>query len=188
MRSLPNLLTIGRIAAIPVFAAVFFVPGPVGAWTAFGVFVTAAITDYVDGWLARRWQVTSALGKLLDPIADKMLVGATLLLLCGFDRIEPVHQLAAVIILMREIFISGLREYLAGLHATGLPVSGLAKWKTGVQMTATALLIVWPALPTLEWLPLVGTIGLWAAAVLTVVSAWDYTVEGLRQIRAAEGG
>lgn len=186
MRSLPNILTIGRIVAIPLFAAVFFIPGPAGAWVAFAVFVAAAVTDFVDGWLARRWQVTSAFGIMLDPIADKMLVAATLLLLCGFDRIDPIHQLAALIILMREIFISGLREFLAGRQATGLPVSALAKWKTAIQMVASAILILWPGLPMVSWMQTVGSIGLWLAAGLTVWTAWGYTTEGLRQIQASD--
>lgn len=183
---LPNVLTVMRVVLIPVLAALFFVPTPEAAWITAAVFVIAAATDYLDGYLARRWQTTSVFGTLLDPIADKMLVAATLFLLVGFDRLPGVHALAALIILLREILISGLREYLAGMKSAGaLPVSALAKWKTAVQMVALALLIVAPASPA--WLPalLAGTIGIWIAAALTVITGTDYVIKAVRLVAGA---
>ena len=148
LNSLPNLLTILRIVCIPVLMALFYVQAPWAPWAACGVFVAAAITDYFDGWLARRLQQVSAFGRLLDPIADKMLVAATLLLVIGFGRLGTISLIPAVVILLREFLISGLREFLAGREVGGgLAVSGLAKWKTTVQMVALALLIVGDAAP-----------------------------------------
>lgn len=181
LTSLPNLLTIARIICIPILVVLFFIDAPWSVWSACALFTAAAATDYLDGYLARRMSITSPLGKLLDPIADKMLVAATLMLLLAFDHINGWAVIPALIILLREILISGLREFLAGMDAKGLPVSRLAKWKTGVQMTALAVLVVGPygpaALPTVA----IGEIGVWIAGLLTIVTGWAYFREGMRQ-------
>jgi cardiolipin synthase (CMP-forming) len=174
----PNLLTVGRIACIPVVIGMFYVDGDWARWTACLVFVLAATTDYVDGYLARNWQQESLLGRWLDPIADKLLVAAAVVMLVGFGR-APL--LPSLVIVLREITVSGLREYMAEV-SVGLPVSRLAKWKTAVQMTAIGFLLVGSAGPA--WLPVeaIGWWGLWIAALLTLVTGWDYLQAGLRHM------
>jgi cardiolipin synthase len=172
----PNLLTGSRIAAIPALVAAFYVPGDFGQWATCAIFALAAITDFLDGYLARNWSMQSPLGRMLDPIADKLLVGAAILMLVHFDR-API--LPALVILCREILVSGLREFLAEVHV-GLPVSRLAKWKTGVQMVAIAFLIVGTAAPAWLHADYVGSSGLWFAAGLTLVTGFDYLLVGLR--------
>ena len=181
---LPNLLTLSRIAAIPVLIVLVAVHDPGADLAACIVFSLAAITDYLDGYLARARRQISDLGRMLDPIADKLLVGATLMLLVGHGRLTAYGLYPAIVILLREIMVSGLREYLAGIRI-GLPVTRLAKWKTGFQMGAlgallagdtTAKLLGLSALPV----SLIGEAMLWAAAVLTLVTGWDYLTAGLR--------
>jgi cardiolipin synthase len=152
------------------------------------VFSLAGITDYFDGRLARSRRQTSDIGRMLDPIADKLLVGATLVMLAGTARLGAWGLYPAVVILLREILVSGLREYLAGL-SLGLPVTRLAKWKTGFQMGALgALLAGGPTarLLHLGWLPVepIGLAMLWVAALLTLLTGWDYLVAGLRHAAA----
>lgn len=178
--SAPNLLTASRILAIPALIAAFYVPGDFGRWATATIFALAAITDYLDGYLARSWSVQSPLGRMMDPIADKLLIGAAILMLVHFDR-API--LPALIILCREILVSGLREFLAEAQV-GLPVSRLAKWKTGVQMVAIAFLIVGTAAPWWLYADYVGTYGLWFAAGLTLVTGFDYLLVGLRHSTA----
>ena len=178
--SVPNLLTFSRIAVIPIIVALFWVDGNGARWVACAIFSAAGVTDYLDGYLARSWREQSRLGALLDPIADKLLVATTLLLLAAFGRIGGLTLLPAILILCREILVSGLREYLAVLNV-GLPVTKLAKWKTGIQMTAIGFLIVgsagtWIFPYTVE----VGIVGLWIAAALTLITGYDYLREGLR--------
>jgi cardiolipin synthase len=180
--SLPNLLTFSRILVIPIIVGLFWVEGNGARWVACLLFTLAGVTDYLDGYLARSWRQQSQLGMLLDPIADKLLVGAALMALAGFGRIHGLLLLPAIIILCREILVSGLREFLASLNV-GLPVTRLAKWKTGIQMVAIGFLIVgdagtWVIAYTVE----IGQIGLWLAAVLTLVTGYDYLREGLRHI------
>ena len=184
LTNLPNILTLSRIACIPVIVALFFVPGDWAAWLACAVFSLAAMTDYLDGYLARQRAEVSAFGKLLDPIADKMLVAAVLLLLVGFGQLSGVSIIAALIILMREILVSGMREFLAGFGSKGLPVSFLAKWKTVVQMVALGFLIVGDAGPDFIPVTLIGVIGIWVASVLTLVTGWQYVRESMSQIVA----
>ena len=185
--ALPNLLTYSRIVAVPVVVVLMLVERPLGNWLALGVFVAAGVTDILDGHLARAWGQQSSLGRILDPIADKLLVSAVLLMLVGVDTLQGLALLPAAIILCREILVSGLREFLADVRV-GVPVSRLAKWKTGLQMTTIGFLIVGGAGPnfgpftTTE----IGVAGLWVAAVLTVVTGVDYLVVGLRHIHAAE--
>jgi CDP-diacylglycerol---glycerol-3-phosphate 3-phosphatidyltransferase len=185
MSSLPNILTMFRIAVIPVLVALFYVGGAPGMWLACAAFVLAGVTDYLDGAIARARSQQSAFGRVLDPIADKLLVASTLLLLAGFNRIEGAEMIPAVIILCREIVVSGLREFLAELNVP-LPVTQLAKWKTALQILAIAFLIA-PnhVFPSLE-LHLIGIVGLWSAAGLTLVTGWDYARAAIGPIRTAD--
>lgn len=181
--SLPNLLTISRIAAIPLVIATFYLQGDAARWVACGLFVAAAITDFFDGYLARRSNQVSAFGRFLDPIADKLLVAAVLFMLAAFGRVTEWSVLPAVIILLREILVSGLREFLAELRV-GMPVSRLAKWKTGIQMVAIPVLLVGEAGPSILPIQVIGEIGLWMAAALTLITGYDYLQAGLQHIRA----
>ena len=180
--TLPMILTLSRMAAIPVLTALFFVEGDTARYVACALYSAAAITDYLDGYLARAWKQQSKLGRIFDPIADKLLVAATILLLVAFDRVGGVLILPALVILCREVLVSGLREFLAEIRAL-LPVSRLAKWKTGIQMTALGFLIVGDAAPTAA-LPVtwIGVTGLWIAAALTLITGWDYLQIGLRHV------
>jgi cardiolipin synthase len=180
--NLPNTLTVARIVAVPVLIAAFYLPAPTAPWVAMAVFVAASVTDWIDGWLARRWEQQSDFGKVLDPIADKLLVAAALFMLAAFDRLSVPSLVAAIAILGREILVSGLREFLAG--RASLPVTMLAKWKTAVQMIAIAVLLVAPAAPWGLPLQRIGEIGLWIAAVLTLITGWDYLKRGLELMRA----
>jgi cardiolipin synthase len=181
---LPNVLTLSRIATIPFLVVLVALHTAGGDFSACIVFSIAAITDYLDGRIARDRRQTSDFGRMLDPIADKLLVGATLMMLVGTARLSPWGLYPAIVIMLREILVSGLREYLAGVRV-GMPVTWLAKWKTGVQMAALGTLLAGDStagLLGLSWLP-VSTIGeamLWAAALLTLVTGWDYLVAGLR--------
>jgi len=187
---LPNLLTLSRIAAIPLLVALAVIRDPWADLAACALFSAAAITDYFDGKLARERQQTSAFGRMLDPIADKLLVGAALMLLAGMGRLSILGLLPAIVIMLREILVSGLREYLAGL-AVGLPVTKLAKWKTGFQMGALGTLLAGDSAAValhLSILPvsLIGEVMLWTAAGLTLVTGWDYLQAGLRHAGTAE--
>ena len=181
IQTLPNLLTIGRIAAIPVVVALLFVDGRIAPWVACIAFTIAAVTDILDGYLARAMKTESRLGRLLDPIADKLLVGAVLLMLVGTGRVSEPTIVPAVVILCREILVSGLREHLAQLNVS-LPVTWLAKWKTFVQMVALGFLIVGDAGPDLIPARLIGEVGLWAAAVVTLITGWDYLKAALSHV------
>jgi CDP-diacylglycerol--glycerol-3-phosphate 3-phosphatidyltransferase/cardiolipin synthase len=181
--SLPNILTYGRVVAVPVVAALLFYPEEYWArWAALGVYAAAAITDFFDGYLARIWSQQSALGRMLDPIADKLLVAATLMMLIADQAITGFSIWAALIILCREILVSGMREFLAELRVS-LPVSTVAKWKTTVQLFALGFLIAGPAGD--EVLPgntQIGLTLLWAAATLTLYTGWDYLRAGLKYV------
>ncbi len=183
LSDLPNLLTLSRIAAIPVLVVLVALRSPGGDLCACVVFGLAGLTDYFDGKLARSRRQSSDVGRMLDPIADKLLVGATLMLLAGHGRLSAWGLYPAIVILLREILVSGLREYLAGLRV-GLPVTNLAKWKTGVQMGALGTLVAGDETARLigmPWLPAayIGEIMLWAAAVLTLWTGRDYLIAGL---------
>jgi CDP-diacylglycerol---glycerol-3-phosphate 3-phosphatidyltransferase len=181
LTSLPNLLTVSRIVATPVVVASFYAPGAAARWFACALFTAAAVTDWLDGHMARRWQQQSEIGRFLDPIADKLLVSATLFMLTAFGRLSAAAILPALVILCREILVSGLREYLAGLRV-GVPVSRLAKWKTFIQMVAIGFLIVGDAGPAVLPVAAIGEVLLWAAALLTLVTGYDYLVAGLRHL------
>jgi cardiolipin synthase len=181
--SLPNILTLSRIVAIPVIVGFLFLDPPLGNWLAFATYTYACVTDFLDGYLARVWEQQSSLGRFLDPIADKLLVAAVLLMVVWTGAVGGVSILAAAVILCREILVSGLREFLAEVQVS-VPVSQLAKWKTTLQMLAMGFLIVGRAGP--DFGPLsttdIGILGLWAAAVLTLVTGYDYLRSSLRHI------
>jgi cardiolipin synthase len=184
LTDLPNILTLSRIAAIPLLVALVAMRTPLADLLACVVFSAAAITDYFDGKLARDRDQLSDLGRMLDPIADKLLVGAALMMLVGMARLSPAGLYPAIVIMLREILVSGLREYLAGIQV-GLPVTRLAKWKTGFQMGALGALLAGDSsagLLHLPWLPAsaIGEAMLWVAALLTLVTGWDYLTAGLR--------
>jgi cardiolipin synthase len=188
LTDLPNLLTLSRIAAIPLLVVLVAVRSPVCDFLACVVFAAAAITDYFDGVLARNWQQTSDIGRMLDPIADKLLVGAALMMLVGVSRVSSWGLYPAIVIMLREILVSGLREYLAGIRV-GLPVTSLAKWKTGFQMGALGALLAGDTTARLlgiSFLPVstIGEVMLWGAALLTLVTGWDYLTAGLRHATA----
>ena len=171
LKALPNLLTLGRIAFIPVIIALLYFPGDAARWGAFALFLVASITDFFDGWLARQLNAASRLGALLDPIADKLIVAAILVMLTAQGGIIGIHVLAVILILVRELAISGLREFLAGDRVT-LPVSTLAKWKTTSQLAALTLLLI-PTPPT-GGLHIAALALLWLAAVLSVWTGAQY--------------
>lgn len=180
--SLPNILTYGRIAAAPLVGATFFIDPPLGPWIAFVIFVTASITDYFDGYLARLWQQQSALGKMLDPIADKLLVSVSILVLVAEGMLAGYSIWAAIIVLMREVFVSGLREFLAELRVS-VPVTWLAKWKTTMQMVALAVLLLAPAIDQMIGTFTTAALALfWAAALVTLYTGYDYFRAGLRHL------
>src|SRR6185312_15366843 len=184
LTDLPNLLTLSRIAAIPLLVALVALHDPTADLAACVVFSAAAITDYFDGKLARSRRQQSDLGRMLDPIADKLLVGAALMMLVGQGRLSAWGLFPAIVIMLREILVSGLREYLAEIRI-GLPVTPLAKWKTGFQMGALGTLLAGDSSAHLLHLPFipVGAIGetmLWIAAALTLWTGWDYLTAGLR--------
>jgi cardiolipin synthase len=193
--ALPNLLTYGRVIAVPAMVLAYYLEGFVGHWLSLAIFVAASITDFFDGYLARVWKLQSAIGRLLDPIADKLLVATALMLLVSDRTIGGWSLLAALIILTREIFVSGLREFLAELRVS-VPVSRLAKWKTTMQMVAIALLLVGPAgneiFPTVMFMTPIGTylglityVGLtllWISALVTLYTGYDYFRAGLRHL------
>ncbi len=180
--NLPNLLTYSRILAVPAIVLSFSFVGDMGRWVALALFIGAAVTDWLDGYFARAWSQHSALGRMLDPIADKLLVAIVLLLLVGKETIAGPEIWAAVVILAREILVSGLREFLADLRVS-VPVSRLAKWKTGVQLVALGLLIPGAAADTiLPGASLAGVIALWVAALLTVYTGYDYLKAGITKL------
>lgn len=179
--SLPNILTYGRIAAVPALVlCLTLLAGDLARWSAFGLFVAAAITDWLDGYLARAWEQQSTLGQMLDPIADKLIVGAALMMLVHDNTISGIAVYAAVIILCREILVSGLREFLAELNVK-IRVTELAKWKTTLQMVALAVLLAGPAAEKIvPGIMAGGTVLLWLAALLTLWTGYDYLKAGVR--------
>ncbi|MGX5666428.1 CDP-diacylglycerol--glycerol-3-phosphate 3-phosphatidyltransferase [Rhizobium daejeonense] len=202
--NLPNILTYARIVAVPIIVLCFFVEGKLQSsdfarWTALWLFIIASITDFFDGYLARIWNQTSNIGRMLDPIADKLLVASVLLLMAADGTIAGWTIWAAIIILCREILVSGLREYLAALTVS-VPVTRIAKWKTTIQMVAIALLLagsagdayvdrlihgVSAAGDVQSVLPIVtyaGIFMLWIAAALTMYTGYDYFKAGVKHI------
>jgi CDP-diacylglycerol--glycerol-3-phosphate 3-phosphatidyltransferase/cardiolipin synthase len=178
--SLPNVLTYGRILAVPALVAcLFFMDGDVARWSAFALFVLAGLTDWLDGYLARAWEQQSTLGRMLDPIADKLLVGAVLMMLVHDGTIGGWSIWAAIIILTREILVSGLREFLAELNVK-VHVTQLAKWKTTMQMIALGVLLAGPAAEKIvPGITTGGLVILWIAALLTLWTGYDYLKAGV---------
>jgi cardiolipin synthase len=183
--SLPNILTLSRIVTVPVLVALLWWPWPTGYALGFVLYCLMGITDYFDGYLARAQGSVSKLGQFLDPIADKIMVAAVILMLVGTRHdaasIQGPHLIAALIILLREIAVSGLREFLAGLRVS-VPVSVLAKWKTTFQMVALGGLLLAGALPAWPALHYASLACLWAAAGLTLLTGWDYLRVGLKHM------
>jgi cardiolipin synthase len=185
--TLPNILTYGRIVAVPVVVGCMFYENILHGglwlrWAALAVFVAAGISDFLDGYFARIWAQQSSLGRMLDPIADKLLVASCLLMLAAENTIHGWALFAAVVILCREILVSGLREYLAELRVS-VPVTALAKWKTTLQLVAIGFLIAGEAGDAI--VPIftkAGIILLWLSALLTLYTGWDYLQAGLRHL------
>ena len=201
MLTLPNILTLSRILAVPLLGFLLWWPAwQFGYALAFGLYCLMGVTDYFDGYLARASGTVSKLGVFLDPIADKIMVAAAILVLTaqGYLRgpyVGDVHVIAGLIILVREIAVSGLREFLGGLQVS-VPVSRLAKWKTTFQLVSLGALILGGAVEGVpchshfeycgtlahQWIHLVGLTSLWAAAILTLITGWDYLRVGLKHM------
>ncbi|RAI39710.1 CDP-diacylglycerol--glycerol-3-phosphate 3-phosphatidyltransferase [Rhodoplanes roseus] len=193
--SLPNLLTYGRIAAVPLVVACMYgqiiLEGGIWLrWVAVALFIAAAITDFLDGWLARSWGQQSSFGRMLDPIADKLLVSSCLLMLTADGTIIGWSLWAAIVILCREILVSGLREYLAELQVS-VPVTRLAKWKTSLQLVAIGFLLAGDAGDALvatkyyvgfPLVTLTGLLLLWVSALLTLYTGYDYFRAGIHHL------
>ena len=190
--SLPNILTYGRILAVPAIVACYMYDSYAGRWLALAIFIIASVTDFLDGYLARLWHQQSAIGRMLDPIADKLLVATTLLLLASDNTVAGWSLIAAIIILVREVAVSGLREFLAGVQVS-VPVTRLAKWKTTMQMVALGFLIAGPAGDRLfsgvdvmggEFgvITYVGLLLLWISALVTLYTGYDYFRAGLKHV------
>ena len=195
--SLPNILTCARIAAIPVVVGCIYAQSVANAplwlrWVAVAVFIAAAITDYLDGYYARIWNQYSAFGRMLDPIADKLLVASCLLMLAADGTINGWSLWAAIVILCREILVSGLREYLAALRVS-VPVTKLAKWKTTIQLIAIGFLLAGEAgdqaMPAGigPIITLAGTALLWISALFTIYTGWDYFRHGIHHVLEEDG-
>jgi len=187
MLTLPNLLTLSRILAVPILVFLLWQPSRVEYAVTFVLYCLVGITDYLDGYLARAQGTVSRLGQFLDPIADKIMVASVIVLLVarapidGPAIIADWHLIPALVILLREITVSGLREFLASLQVS-VPVSRLAKWKTTLQLVSLGALILAGALPQWPLLHLLGLVSLWAAAALTLVTGWDYLRVGLKHM------
>ena len=188
MLTLPNILTLSRIFAVPILVFLLWHPAWFDYALAFGLYVLMGVTDYFDGYLARAQGAVSKLGVFLDPIADKIMVAAVIVMLVAFDSVatgrplvEGWHVIAALVILLREIAVSGLREFLAGLSVS-VPVSQLAKWKTTFQLISLGAIILGGALTTVPLIRSIGLFSLWAAAVLTLLTGWDYLRVGLKHM------
>ncbi|PCH98892.1 MAG: CDP-diacylglycerol--glycerol-3-phosphate 3-phosphatidyltransferase [Alphaproteobacteria bacterium] len=184
--NLPNCLTLLRIACIPVIAALMMTPEAWAAWTALGIYTVACISDWLDGYLARRMNITSAFGRFLDPIADKLLTAILLLMFAGLGRLEGLWIIPAAFIIFREVFVAGLREFL-GPHKIIIHVSTLSKRKTMSQMIAMGFLVVGdfgnPVLPNTVF---IGHILISISAVLTIITGWDYMRQGMKAISKIE--
>lgn len=172
-KSLANKLTVSRIVLIPLILVLLAIPHVWAAWLGLVFYAIAGVTDYLDGYWARRENEVSKIGQFLDPIADKLLVAAVILMLVFNGQISGLSIIPAIIILMREVAVSGLREFLAGLQVS-VPVSKLAKWKTTIQILSLGFLIVGRYAPSFIPSTFIGDVCLWAAGILTVVTAWDY--------------
>ncbi len=198
--TLPNALTLTRLfAAVLLPLGYVLLAHPYSDALALILFTSAALTDFLDGWLARRWEQTTALGRLLDPIADKAMVAVALLVVCGLYGASWVVLIPSAVIMVREFAVSGLREFLADRRVV-MPSSMLAKWKTTVQMTAIALLLlalylnfggyttqcIFCGRPALGAVDLLGVVLLWIAAAMTAITGWQYFARGMGTVMAEE--
>ena len=189
--NIPNLLTYGRILAVPLIVVCFFIEGRLQStdfarWTALGLFAVASITDFFDGYLARIWNQTSNIGRMLDPIADKLLVASVLLLMAADGTIAGWSLWAAITILCREILVSGLREYLAALRVS-VPVTKLAKWKTTAQLIAIGFLLAGEAGDqVIPFTTQLGLLLLWLSALVTMYTGYDYFRAGIHHLIAED--
>lgn len=183
--NIPNVLTVARIWAIPlIVVALYFSKSLTASWIAVVLFALAGITDYFDGYLARHLNQLSSFGRVLDPIADKLLVGAVIVMLAYTNRLDSYYCFVpAVIILCREILVSGLREFLAEIRV-GLTVTRLAKWKTTFQMIALPVLMVSDKVLACIHLDIIGAVALWFAAIMTVITGYDYWKSGSRYLQS----
>lgn len=179
--NIPNIITYFRILVIPTIVFLFYIDGWFARWSIAVLFFIASISDFLDGYLARRFKQYSDLGKLLDPIADKLLVAAILILMVAVDRLKDYTLIPAIIILSREILVSGLREFLANQNVS-MPVSLLAKWKTTIQLTALEGLLLSYAAPKCPWLEKLSAGILWIAALLTVITGYAYMRQGIKHM------
>lgn len=178
IKDLPNFLTVLRIALIPVLVAAFYIENKFAQFIVAGIFIFASITDYIDGFLARLWKVQSNFGRVLDPIADKMLVASTLVMMVNKNI---AHVIPIIVILCREILVSGMRQYLAELKVkVSLPVSRLAKSKTATQMIAIIILLLGKEGTGISYAEEIGNIAIWLAAALTVITGYAYLKEGIK--------
>jgi len=181
LTSLPNILTLSRIAIIPVLLVMLYFDTPLLRWLTLAGYTAACLTDFLDGYLARHMNDISALGRFLDPIADKLLVASLIVMLVETEQIDGLVVIPAIVILCREILVSGLREYLAEIKVP-MPVSYLAKWKTVIQMVALGFLIVGTAGPDVLPTRGIGEVGLWLAGALTFITGYDYLARGLKHM------
>jgi cardiolipin synthase (CMP-forming) len=178
MLTLPNILTLSRIFAVPILVWLLWKPSPIDYGITFILYSIVGFTDYFDGYLARAHGQISRLGQFLDPIADKIMVVAVIIMLIATRRVAIIP---ALVILLREIIVSGLREFLGPLNVS-VPVSRLAKWKTTLQLLALGALILGGAFPAYLWIHQVGIVSLWGAALLTLITGYDYLRVGLRHM------
>jgi len=186
MLTLPNILTLSRILAVPILVFLLWATPPKQPThfeyaLAFALYALMAVTDYFDGYLARAQGTVSKLGVFLDPIADKIMVASVIVMLIFTRDVAGLDAIAALIILLRELAVSGLREFLAGLRVS-VPVSKLAKWKTTFQLISLGAIILGGALPEWGWIRSVGLFSLWAAAALTLITGWDYLRVGVKHM------
>ena len=179
--TIPNIITFIRIFLIPIILYLLFSENPNIVLIAGLLFIVSSVSDYFDGYLARTLNQSSKLGTLLDPIADKLLIASVIVVLVDTGVISNIHVVPAIIILLREIAISGLREFLAKLN-TEMPVSKLAKYKTTFQMVSLSILIISLGFELNDFLWNIGLITLWIAAIITLLSGYNYMVKGLKHI------
>ena len=179
--TIPNIITFIRIILIPIILYLLFSENPNIVLLAGGLFIISSISDYFDGYLARVLNQSSKLGTLLDPIADKLLIASVIVVLVDTNVISNLHVIPAIIILLREIAISGLREFLAKMN-TDMPVSKLAKYKTTFQMVSLSILIISLGFQLNDFLWNLGLVTLWIAAIITLLSGYNYMANGLKHI------
>jgi cardiolipin synthase len=182
--NLPNLVTVFRILLVPVVVGLFYIDKPLSYLLAAGLFIVACLTDFLDGYLARSYDQVTAFGSFLDPLADKLLIASVLLMLAGFQRLEGLSLIPAIIIICREILVSGLREMLGKVQAE-LPVTPLAQLKTAVQMLSIALLIIADPDSQFRFAYYIGLPALWIAAFLTLASGYDYLKKSFQYMRGS---